>query len=236
MFSLTSIAATALAVALGGTGTAAVVMNSPPAATDTGAEITAKANADLEAAEVAQRKAISLLSSATAEGKAEAQAQVELASTRLQAASTSMKAAVDTGSEAAVNAFAEFTDKSMRLVGSLANTASATANASIKASTDIVRAVDTQISTARGVATGQGDAVLSALTRVRAGLPTSITSSVSGGGQAAITPSVPSTSAGVSASGSVNGSASAPVAPVAPASAGLVTTATGTVTALLGGK
>ena len=233
MFSLTSIAATAIAVALGGTGTAAVVMNSPPATVDAGVEITAKANADLRAAEVAQQKAIALLSETTAEGKAEAQAQVELATTRLESASTSMKAAVDTGSKVAVNAFADFTDKSMRLVGSLANTASATANASIKASTDIVRAVDTQISTARGVLTSQGDAVLSALTQVRAELPTSITSSVSGSGQATITPAVPSASAGLSASGSVSGSASTAVAPVA---AGLVSTATGTVTALLGGK
>ena len=231
MFNLTSIAATALAVALGGTGTAAVVMNSPPATLDAGAEITATANADLRAAEVAQQKAIALLSETTAESKVEAQAQVELATTRLEAASTSMKAAVDTGSKAAIDAFAAFTDKSMRLVGSLANTASATANASIKASTDIVRAVDTQISTARGVVTSQGSAVLSALTQVRADLPTSITSSVSGGGQATITPAVPSASAGLSASGSVNGSASTPISPL-----GLVTTATGTVTALLGGK
>lgn len=235
MFSISSIAAAAVAVALGGTGTAAVVMNSPPASVDAGTEITARANADLRAAEQAQQRAIALLSDTSADAQAEAQAQVELASTRLDEASTSMKAAVETGSKAAVDAFGEFTDKSIRLVGNLTNTAKVTANASVKAGGDIVKAVDTQITTARGVVAAQGDAVLSALTQVRTNLPAAITASVSGGGETTVSPAVPSTSTGVSAggsaSGSVNGSAS-----TAPASANLVGSATGSVSALLGGK
>ena len=231
MFSISSLAAAAVAVALGGTGTAAVVMNSPPVGVDAGAEITAKAHADLRAAEQAQQKAITLLSDTSAEAKAEAQAQVELASTRLEQASTSMKAAVETGSKAAVDAFGEFTNKSIRLVGHLTTTATVTANASVKAGGDIVKAVDTQITTARGVVAAQGDAVLSALTQVRTNLPVAITASVSGSGETTVTPAVPSTSAGVSASGSVNGSAS-----TTPASANLVGSVTGSVSALLGGK
>ena len=95
--------------------------------------------------------------------------------------------------------------------------------------------MDTQITTARGVVAAQGDAVLSALTQVRTNLPATITASVSGGGETTAGPAVPSTSTGVSAtrsaSGSVNGSASIP-----PASANLVGSATGSVSALLGGK
>lgn len=231
MFSICSIAAAAVAVALGGTGTAAVVMNSPPASVDAGAQITAKANANLRAAEQAQQRAIALLSDTSVDAKAQAQAQVELASTRLDEASTSMKAAVETGSKAAVNAFGEFTDKSIRLVGNLTNTASASANASVKAGGDIVKAVDTQIITARGVVAAQGDAALSALTQVRTNLPATITASVSGGGDTTVTPAVPSATTGVSASGSVNGSAS-----TTPASASLVGSTTGSVSALLGGK
>lgn len=227
MFSLTSLAAAAVAVVLGGTGTAAVVMNSPPAV-DAGADITAKANADLRAAEAAQQRAIALLSDTTAEGKAEAKAQLELATTRLENASTSMKAAVETGSKAAVNGLGDFTNKSIRLVGSLATTASATANASVKAGSDIVRAVDTQISTARGVVAAQGDAVLAALTQTRAQLPASISASVDSTGT--VTPAAPAASTSVSASGSVNGTTSTSGA------AGLVGSATGSVSALLGGK
>jgi hypothetical protein len=80
----------------------------PARTIDAGAEITAKANADLRAADVAQQKAIALLSDTSAEPKAETpgpRPQVELASTRLNEASTSMKAAVETGSKAAVDAF-----------------------------------------------------------------------------------------------------------------------------------
>ncbi|HVM03860.1 MAG TPA: hypothetical protein VM242_01695, partial [Acidimicrobiales bacterium] len=106
-----------------------------------------------------------------------------------------------------------------------------TANASVKAGGDIVKAVDTQITTARGVVATQGDAVLSALTQVRTNLPATITASVSGGGETTAGPAVPSTSTGVSATGSASGSAS-----TAPASANLVGSATGSVSALLGGK
>lgn len=238
MFSISSLAAAAIAVALGGTGTAAVVMNSPPASIDAGAEITAKANADLAAAEQAQHKAIALLADTSADAQAEAQAQVELASTRLDEASTSMKAAVETGSKAAVDAFGEFTDKSIRLVGNLTTTASVTANASLKAGGDIVKAVDTQIITARGVVATQGDAALSALTQARTNLPATITASVSGGGGGGgttLSPAVPSTSTGVSVDGSANGSANGS-ASTTPASASVVGSASGSVSALLGSK
>ena len=112
----------------------------------------------------------------------------------------------------------------------LATTASATAKTSVKAGTDIVRAVDTQIHTARGVVTAHGNAVLAALSQARADLPASNTASVDHSAETTVTPSVPATSTGVSASGSVNGSTSTP------ASAGVAGSATGSVSALLGGK
>jgi len=127
--------------------------------------------------EVAQQKAIALLSDTSADAKAEAQAQVELASTRLDEASTSMKAAVETAPRPPPT---PFTSKSIRLVGNLTTTASVTANAS---GGDIVKAIDTQITTARGVVAAQGDAVLSALTQVRTSLPATITASVRAAGQ-----------------------------------------------------
>ena len=92
-----------------------------------------------------------------------------------------MKAAVESGSKAAVDDLGEFTDKSIRLVANLTTTASATANASAKAGGDIVRAVDTQITTAGGgVVSAQRAAVLSALTEARANLPATITASAGG--------------------------------------------------------
>ena len=95
--------------------------------------------------------------------------------------------------------------------------------------------MDTQITTARGVVAAQGDAVLSALTQVRTNLPVAITASVSGSGETTVTPAVPSTSTGASASGSVNGSVNGS-ASTTPASANLVGSATGSVSALLGGR
>lgn len=174
MFSLAQIAAAAAALVIGGTGSAALVSNAPPSQADVAATMTAKANADLTAAEKAQQLAIDALSSATAEGKAEAEAQIEAGSASLEKASAEMKAAVETGSKAAVNAFSEFTRKSVLLVNGLATTASASANASVKAGSDLVKAVDHQLETARGVATAQGNAAVAALSQAKAELPATI--------------------------------------------------------------
>ena len=226
MISLTSIAAAAAALALGGTGSAALVMNAPPTHTDAATTLTAKANADLGAAEHAQQLAIAALSDTTAEGKAEAQTQIELATARLEQASADMKAAVNSGSKAAIDAFTEFSGKSVRLVNSLATTASSTANGSVKVGTDLVRAVDTQIGTARGVASAQGTAAVQALTQVRSELP-----GIIGGATGTVSSAVPSSSASVSTNVEASTSATG-----SPAGLGLVSATAGQVGVLLGGK
>lgn len=202
MISLTSLAAAAAALAIGGTGSAALVMNAPPTVkTDVATTLTAKANADLSAAEAAHQRAIAALSSATAEGRAEAKAQIEAGTASLEKASAEMKTAVNTGSKVAVDAFADFTRKSVRLVNALSGTASATVTASVQAGGNLVKAVDTQIATARTVATAQGTAAVQALTQVKNDLPATITGAVQATGS--VTPSVPEvpTSAQVNAGG-----------------------------------
>ena len=199
MISLTSIAAAAAAIAIGGTGSAALLMNAPPTKADVAVNMTAAASADLSGAEQAQQDAIAALRSGTAEGKAEAAAQIKLATERLEKASDEMKTAVNTGSKTAIDALNEFTTKSVRLINSLAVTASSTANASVKTGSDLLKAVETQITTARGVATANGTAAVQVLSQAKADLPRTISGALG---------SVPQAPAGVQVSVSGQSSSS----------------------------
>lgn len=189
MFSIAQIAAAATAaLTFGGAGSAALVMSAPPSKAEVATNLTAKATADLSGAEKAHQLAVDALSSATAEGKAEAQAQLELATARLEKASDQMEAAVKTGSKVALDALSQFTSTSVRLVNAIATTTAATAQATLKTGTGLINAVDTQLATARGVATAQGTAAVQALSQVRTELPKTITGLVDVAGSA--TPSV----------------------------------------------
>jgi hypothetical protein len=189
MLSIAHLAAAATAaLAIGGTGSAALVMNAPPSKAEVATELTVKASADLSGAEKAHQLAVDALSSATAEGKAEAQAQLDVATARLEKASDQMEAAVKTGSKVALDALSQFTATSVRLVNAIATTTSATAQSTIKTGTGLINAVDTQLATARGIATSQGTAAVQALSQVRSELPKTIAGLVEVGTSA--TPSV----------------------------------------------
>lgn len=197
MFTLPQIIATAAAIVIGGTGSAAVVMGSGTTSAEAAAQATAKANADLSAAEEAHQQAIAALASTDAESKAKAEALIEASSVKLEQASAGIKAAVDAGSETAVNGIANFTRQSVRLVNGLAASASATADASAKTGARLTKAVEHQVAAARAVATAEGTAALKTLTETSVAAPQ---------------PSVPDTSgnAEVSAGAQSNTTASAP--------------------------
>lgn len=228
MISLASLAAAAAALAIGGTGSAALVMAAPPTKADVAASITARAHADLSAAEEAHKLAVAALSKATAEGKAEAKAQIEAGTASLEKASMEMKTAVNTGSKVAVDAFAEFTRKSVRLVNALSGTASATVTASVQAGGNVVKAVDTQIATARGIATAQGTAAVAALTQVKADLPLAITGLVQS--TTTVSPAVPEVPARAQVNAGAQSSTSVAGLPL-----GVVSSTTGQLGVNLGG-
>ncbi len=211
MFGFTRIAIAAAALATAGSGSAAVLACNPPppSQVDAAARLSAKADAELSAAQQAHDKAVTALSSTDASVKAQAKGLLETSATKLDDASVSMKAAVDAGSKTAVDGIATFTSQTTKLVNSLAITAGATANASVNTGTHLVSAVDTQLAAARTVATTSGAAAVKALTSTKVSLPQpsvpqpQLTAQISGDARSDTNVSAPATSAASSLTGNL---------------------------------
>lgn len=200
---ITRIAATAVAaLVVGGSGTAALVACIPgPATADV--DLSAKADADLSLAVEAHEQAAAALATGSAEGQAKAEALLETSTAQLEKASVGIKAAVDAGSETAVNGIADFTRKSVALVNGIQATATVTADASIQAGARLATAVDTQVQAAKAVVSAQGAAALKTLSEIKV-----------------TTPPPPPVSASVSGNVSSNTSVSAPPADVVSSTTG----------------
>jgi len=214
MFGIARIALASVAIATAGTGTAVLACSSsPPSGADVSAKLAGRATADLSAAQKAHDEAIAALASTDAAVKAQGEALIEASATKLEKASVDMKAAVDAGSETAVDGIASFAGQTTKLVNSLATTAAGTASASVQTGVRLTNAVDAQLAAARSVATASGTAAVKTLTETKVALPQI---------------SLPSANAAVSAGARSNTSASTP-------SANAVSSTTGQLGITLGG-
>lgn len=215
MFGIARITIATIAMATAGTGSAVVASNALPAKTGAAVDLSARANADLSAAQEAHDQAVAALTTGGAEASTEASADagalVETSTVKLEQASAGMKAAVNAGSKTAIDGIASFTQQSTKLVNSLAATAAVTTDASVQTSARLVKAVDDQLSAARSVANTQGSAAVKALSETKLTLPqlslpqpspqTSANAQVSAGAQSNTTASGPPGNVSGSATG-----------------------------------
>ncbi len=211
MISFAALAAAAATITIGGTGTAALVMNAPPTAVDAGTELTAKAHANLDAAEQAHQRALAALATATDKGKSEAYSQIEVGKGRLDQAGSDMRSAVETGSQTAKDAVSAFTQKSVQLMNSLVVTGSATANASVNAGTGTAKAAQARVEAARTAAAAQRAAAQKAVAQAKADASGRIAKAATS--RTSVTPGVSHSGSGTQASADAQSSTSTSAEP-----------------------